>query len=183
MLIYGWYSNSDDYAGVRGVGKRDRLAMRFDQNLPGPDEAVQLEAVRDSDEAIGDFPNTGLAYPKCISDRAFSALRPMLETTGTLRCAVLEDREYWLYWPDTIVDCLNYTASETVKMPSGYEQLITPVFQENVGEAGPVFLVPQFRTQVLFVTEDFFESARTAGLKGLELRQGGGVRAVITRVG
>ncbi len=183
VSVFGWFSNCDDYAGVRGVTKNDRKAMRFDQSVPEPDEVVRLEPVRDANERMGDFPNTGLAYPKCVSKRAFSALQALLEPTGLLRRADLEGLEYWLYWPDTVVDCLNYTASEILKMPSGYEQLITPVFHDSVGEAGPVFLVPQFRTQVLFVTEVFLETARDAGLKGLELRQGGGAGAVVTRVG
>ena len=183
LLIYGWYSDCDNYAGVRGVSRRDRDAFYFDQRIPEPDYMITLECVRDSDEAIGDFPNTGLAYPKCVSDRAMTVLRPLLEPTGIIRRAELESLEFWLYWPSNIVDCLDYETSEIIKMQSGFEQLITPVFRPNVDDAGPVFLVPEFRTQVLFVVDTFLEVAQEAGLRGLEIRQGGGADATVTRIG
>lgn len=183
MTIYGWYSNSDDYAGVRGVSKRDREATRFDQRIPDSGETVVLELVRDSDEKLGDFPNTGLAFPKCLSGRAMAVLRSLLEPHGLIRHADLEGLDYRLYWPTNVVDCLDIDASEIVKMPSGHEQLITPVFHQNVADAGPVFVVPEFRTQVLFVSSAFLEIAKKAKLEGLELRLGGGPNAEITRVG
>lgn len=183
MSIYGWFSNSDDYAGIRGASRRDREATRFDQRVPTPGEVVLLEAVRDSDEPIGDFPNTGIAYPKCISGRALAAIRPLLEPFGLLRQSELEGLEYWLYWPRNVVDCLDYDASEIIKMPSGYEQLITPAFRSNVDEAGPVFLVPEFSQQVLFVSDAFLKTAQDADLKGLELRSGADTNAEIVRIG
>ena len=182
MTIYGWFSNSD-YAGVRGVSRRDRRATRFNQSVPEADEIIELEAVSESNRPLGDFPNTGLAFPKCLSRRAFSALESLLAATGTLRRVQISELEYWLYWPEKTVDCLNYAASSITRMPSGYEQLISPVFKENVAEAGPIFLVSQFPTHVLFVTEEFLRIARDAGLQGLELRVGGGADATITRVG
>jgi hypothetical protein len=183
VLIYGWHSNTDDYAGVRGIGERDRSAFYFDQNVPEKGKVVELESVRDADEPIGDFPNTGLAYPKCLSERAYSALQSLLEPTGTVRYADLDGGQFYLYWPRIVSDCLDYGESEIVKMPSGYEQLLTPVFRQDVADAGPIFLVAEFRTQVLFVTESFRDCARKADLKGLELRQGGGAGALATQIG
>ena len=173
MNVYGWFSDSDNFATVSGISVDDQGALQFDFRLERLIEPVRIEAVYDDRGylPLSDFPNTGVAYRKCLSGGAYEALRRMLEPAGTTKRAVIDEDTYYLFWPGKVVDCLDIEKSEIVKRPSGYVRLVNPVFSGKVSTAGPVFLLPQFKTQCTFVTEQFVTAARTAKLKGLELRQ------------
>lgn len=94
--IFDWFSNVDDFAGVNGVSRTDREMLRFDSKIPVEDQVIQLEAITDEYEPLGDFPSTGIAYPKCISSNAYAALNDMIDPVGTVRAAEIDGARYFL---------------------------------------------------------------------------------------
>jgi hypothetical protein len=183
MEIFEWFSDTDNYAVVRGRTKADRTALRFDSCVPRIEAVVQLEAVSDEREPLGDFPSTGVAFPKCLSTKACQALHSLLPKAGRIRKAEIDGEEFYLFWPDISVQCLDIEQSEIQRSPTGYQTLIMPVFTALVEQAGPIFLVPEFRTQILFVNDQFVALVQGARLRGLELRRKFGDEAEIVRVG
>jgi len=173
VSFFAWYSNSDEYATVDGVSIDDAKALRFDLHLGKTDEPVSLEIVLDPKRPLplGDFPNTGIAYPKCLSERAYQALSHLLEPCGVIKTALLDGQVYYLFWPTTQYECLDLKRSEISTTTTGYQRVVKPVFLKDFDPEKSVFLASAFPRQCVFVGECFMNAVESSGLVGLELRK------------
>ncbi len=130
-----------------------------------------LTSVSD-DASIGDNPHTGLAHPKCLSERAFETLQPMLSNCGEIKRADLDGEAFYLFYPLIVLDCIDETRSEIKVRASGYRRLIQPVFGSCAAEWPAVFRARGFENQCVFVNATTQHAIKNAGLVGVELRGG-----------
>ncbi|MEO0346523.1 MAG: hypothetical protein AAF229_09715 [Pseudomonadota bacterium] len=162
---FSWFENQEKFATVSGVTKEDRLATRMSQAIPPETQTVRLRIATSGPGDLGDFPTTGIRFPKILSERAFTLLRPMLLANGLTRDADIGGERYHLFWPTSVSDCLDYEASKIKRAPTGYERLLVPAFQVGGVESRSVFVTRQF-PDLVFVGREFLSIITENGLKG-----------------
>ena len=175
MSMYILQSDSEKFATVHGVSREDRKATRPFVDLGKVHEPIQLEVVDESKSSpLGDFPNLGVGWPICLSGKARNYLSGFLEAEGMLKKASIlgvED-EFFLFWPTSVVDCLDDENTLVEVTPSGYERLLLPVINSSQGGHADIFLVPRFKNDFVFVSKKLADVMVGSDLKGFCLRTG-----------
>lgn len=164
-----WFSNADDFAIVDGETQEEAEALWFDQRIDNLREPVRLTRL-DQKVPYGDNPYTGLVYPKCISERAFEALRSLFDSCGIFCQADLDGLPFYLFWPTIVLDCLDEANSEITQSASGYRQLIRPRFFSFGAKEPSVYRIKGFETQCVFVNEATVAEFERSELRGMELQ-------------
>lgn len=180
MKVYPWHSNDSECAWV-GLASDALPAwesqspvnpLAYDDHIDQVAEPVQLKAFKDEYGnhllPLSDFPGTGYAYPRVLSQRAYDALAGLLDKYGIFKQAEIDGQPFYLYYPTEINDALDLERSKTTWTFAGYPRLIKPVFK-NDATFTPVFILPRFKSQAVFVTDEFVDLARKSNLQGLDL--------------
>lgn len=173
MNIYQWKSSDGGLNTIRGVDRNGERALEMRTYVDDLQEPVLLETVCEYegiDFLLCDMPFTGSVIPRCLSQRAYNALKSLIDGRGTVKQATVNGKPYILFWPSVIVDCLNMEESDILTGQNGFKQLRKPVFFDSVSETGPIFLVPEFETLSVLVTKEFVEVVKDEALTGIELR-------------
>ena len=93
------FSNAGDYATVNDETQEDVESLWFDSNLGSLIEPVKLATVSASGVSppIGDNPNNGIAFPKCLSQKAFDIVSGPFSNFGEFRVASLNGDRFFLF--------------------------------------------------------------------------------------
>lgn len=164
-----WFSNADEFATIDGVSQKDAEVLWFEQGLEGFVEPAHLKNATEH-LPLGDNPNTGLVYPKCLSEKAYLALKSVIDECGFTRRAEIDDTPFFLFWPSIVLDCIDFANSKIAEMTSGYRRLIQPRFLPFRDTPPPIFRAKGFEQQCVFVSQATAEIFKDAGLCGIELQ-------------
>jgi len=151
-VIYHWKQDVDRYAAVQGADETGFRALASGTDPNDIDEPVHLqvtEKARNFELPLGDMPYIGAAVPKCLSERAYTALEHIIGSQGISKKATIDGQPFVLFWPTVVADCFD---SDTVK------------------NAGPIFLVPELGDLCVFINEQVVEIIKDAMLTGMEIR-------------
>jgi hypothetical protein len=101
-----------------------------------------------------------------FSSRAMRALRDLLEGHGDILPTTIEGEKYFLFNVTKVIDALDEANSEVIRYVGTSKILRIPryaFFVEELSEAA-IFKIPHFYR--IFVTDQFVERVKSAGLKG-----------------
>lgn len=103
-----------------------------------------------------------------LSTRAVTVLKPILESNGELLPLHSNDGEYFIFNVLRFVDALNEEASEIVRFPDGKRILEIErfVFDTSKVKNVDIFKLPQQPLARVFVSDEFVDVVRKAGLLG-----------------
>lgn len=168
---FAWFGDAENYSVVEGASESDAEFLEYDFHLDAVREPVNLKKVigRKKERPLSDFPETGVAFPRCMSERAYESLRTVLDRCGVVRRAQLADDTFVLFWPSLEIDCLDTDRCEFQARAGGNRRLVKAAFSSELDNAEPIFIVPGFRTQCVFVKDEFVTAVKDNQLAGLEL--------------
>ena len=172
-MIYQWKHEVDRYAAVQGADETGFRALASGIDPNDIDEPVHLqvtEKARNFELPLGDMPYIGAAVPKCLSERAYTALEHIIGSQGISKKATIDGQPFVLFWPTVVADCFDSDQSDILTTKYGYRQLRKPVFFDTVKNAGPIFLVPELGDLCVFINEQVVEIIKDAMLTGMEIR-------------
>jgi hypothetical protein len=173
MNIYKLQINGDDFGLVHIKEKILRRAFYSLQAFSHIENTVDLEVISDKKLPLANISYFGGAFPICFDKISYYLLKKYLNESGEIQEGKVEGKKdsYYIFWPSKILDCLDEDNSDILVMPSGYKRLVKPVFFEDKIPPESIFIVPQFKSNSLFITEDIAEKLRSSDLTGYILEE------------
>lgn len=166
--VYIWWENGDEYLTLHSPKSAEKLSA-----YAVPDEVVDpitLEKAIDDRGMlpIGDFVNIGGSQPKLLSQDAYQLLKPYLEKSGQVKPAILEPEgeEYFVFYLENTLDCLDLERSDILTMASGYQQLKKPVISKDKLGDNHIFSVKEFSKTDVYISEDVYKIIKESDLQG-----------------
>lgn len=153
---------------VHVIEKNKRRAFYSLSAFRNIEEIIKLEAIADEPLPLANISYFGGAFPICFDEEAYTLLKVSLDSFGTVKRAIIKGYKgnYYIFWPSKVIDCLDLEKSTIDISPTGYKRLVKPVFNHTLLTKGLMFIVPQFMTSDLFVTEDVAEKILNSDLTG-----------------
>ena len=95
-------------------------------------------------------------------------IKSPLQECGVVKEVILDVRDEgsYLFWPSNVIDCLDEEKSDILVTGTGFKRLIKPVFDMVKIPNVSIFIVPQFMTSDLFITEDLAIKLKASDLTG-----------------
>ncbi len=168
MKVYLLRADSDSYESLLITkGSLFEFAGRFNgQPMDRPWTDVTIEA-DPKPVPKGDFPSLIPGVP-VFSPRALHALEDLLLPNGEVLPAICAGEAHYLYNVTRVVDALDESRSDVVRLPGKSEALYISdhVFVADRVRGMAVFKIPQETSGDVFVTDLFVDRVETTGLTG-----------------
>ena len=135
-------------------------------------EPLEIMAVDTDDELALLSDHALLGTIPVFSERAVAALGEMLQANGELLPLVYERQPYFAFNATTVVDALDEGRSKVNHFSSGRIMSIDEfAFKPESVRGRTIFKIPQLPRAFVFVTGDFVDRVRAAGLQGFAFRE------------
>ena len=163
--VFGLF-NKDDWDVLEMLDNGEPVADKWHpiRVRPRPPSPAELRMP-------GDFPYLGSIIPM-FSGRAVEALRDVLEPNGELLALDCLEGVYCAYNLLTIIDALDQNRSDLKRFPSSGRIMLMNRYEFNpeLLDDAVIFALPDMRGR-RFVTDEFVQRVRSAGLLGFEFHR------------
>lgn len=174
MAIYRLDPDNDRFHNFALADESDAAIYHRFNGTPLGDEWKSLEimAVDTDDELaqLGDHALLGTI--PVFSERAIASLADTLKANGEALPLVYSRQPYFAFNVTSVVDALDEGLSKLQRFSSGRVMSIDEfVFRPESVRGRSIFKIPQLPRAFVFVTDDFVDRVRAAGLQGFDFHE------------
>jgi hypothetical protein len=177
VKIFEAYPPSDDYEWLTLVDEIDFDKFQELDERSVADTWTPLKATLIQDEAIGKAGRKKADLPWFLSnalvlrDDAIDALGPVLEPYGELLPLDLRGARLAAFHATNLIDALDEEYSEIVRFDSGRVMSIEKYsFKAGVIRQSEVFVIPQYVSSAIYLTDSIVNEIESLGLSGTAFR-------------